>query len=219
MTRIRIAALAVCLALPTVGACTSITGATDNSPVFLSDVSSKTGTVDANEAAALISDYRRTKGLGPVTVDPTLMQIAKVHSDRMAAADTMSHVLPGEGSYEQRLIAGGFEAADAGENVAAGQPTLESVLNAWRASPGHNANLLDPAATKIGIALAINPASKYKYYWTLDLGTWRPKLPPGTVMMGPGIMMAPGTTVINNGGLVTTTNGVTTTISGGGGSN
>lgn len=213
LTAARIAALAVFLALPLVAGCSTISGGTDNSPIFKSDVSVKTGTVDASEAAALISDYRRTKGLGPVTVDPTLMQIAKVHSDRMAAADAMTHVLPGEGSFEQRLVAGGFAAADAGENVAAGQPSLAAVLDAWRASPGHNANLLDPAATKIGIALSINPASKYKYYWTLDLGTWRPKPPPGMVMM------APGGTVINSGGLVTTTGGVTTTISGGVGSN
>ncbi len=215
MTRARIAALAASLALPLLAACSTISGGADDSPIFKSNVSLKTATVDANEAAALISDYRRTKGLGPVTVDPTLMQIAKVHSDRMAAADTMSHVLPGEGSFEQRLIAGGFEAADAGENVAAGQPSLAVVLDAWRASPGHNANLLDPAATKIGIALSINPASKYKYFWTLDLGTWRPKQPSGSVMM-----VAPGTTVINSGGLITTTTGgVTTTIGGGVGSN
>jgi uncharacterized protein YkwD len=201
MTLTRLAALAACLALPLVAACSTISGGADDSPVFRSAVSVKTGTVDADEAAALISDYRKTKGLGPVTVDPTLMQIAKVHSDRMAAADTMSHVLPGEGSYERRLIAGGFEAADAGENVAAGQPSLAAVLDAWRASPGHNANLLDPQATKIGIALSINPESKYKYYWTLDLGTWRPKQPPGTVML------APGTTMINSGGLITTTIG------------
>ena len=214
MIRTRFAVLAACLALPLVAACSTISGGADNSPIFKSDVSVKTGTVDANEAAALISDYRRTKGLGPVTVDPTLMQIARVHSDRMAAADTMSHVLPGEGSFEQRLIAGGFEAADAGENVAAGQPSLAAVLDAWRASPGHNANLLDPAATKIGVALTINQNSKYKYYWTLDLGTWRPKQPPGMVMM------VPGGTVINSGGLITTTGGgVTTTIGGSVGSN
>jgi len=192
-------ALAAPLAVALLSACSTISSIADTSPVFHSATSVETGVVNADEAAALISDYRRGKGLGPVTVDPTLMQIAKVHSDRMAAADTMSHVLPGEVSYDARLAAGGFVPSDASENVAAGQPNLASVLDAWRASPGHNANLLDPQATKIGIALSIASGSKYKYYWTLDLGTWRPNPPPGVAgMMPPGhVFVSPNGAIVS----------------------
>ncbi|MEJ0098061.1 MAG: AMP-binding protein [Bauldia sp.] len=58
----------------------------------------------------------------------------------------------------------------AAENVGAGQPTLAAILEAWRKSPGHNANLLLPDVSKIGIALALAQGGRYKYYWSLVLG-------------------------------------------------
>lgn len=160
--------LALALLVP-LSACISIGGA-ESGPFFKTELATKPGTLDAGQAAALISQYRASHGLPPVTIDPTLTKIASVHANRMAATDTMSHVLPGEGSFQQRLIAGGFQASMAAENVAAGQPTLTAVLEAWRKSPGHNANLLLPNVSKIGIALALADSSRYKYYWSLVLG-------------------------------------------------
>lgn len=162
----------------------SLTGRQASGPSpFHSPLATKAGVVDAQEAARLISAYRATKGLGPVTVDPTLMAIATVHSDRMARDNKMAHVLPGEGSYTQRIAAGGFRASMAAENVAAGQGSLAEVLDAWKKSPGHNANLLLPNVSKIGIALAVAPDSTYKTWWTLELGEWAPA---GSPMPGQG---------------------------------
>jgi len=140
--------------------------------MFKSAQSVQVGVVDAGEAAALISKYRQSKGLPAVTIDPTLMKIATDHSRAMARAGKMAHVLPGQGSFQQKLASGGFRPTTAAENVAAGQKTLEGVLEAWRKSPGHNANLLLPGATKIGIAVATNPDNKYKTFWTLEIGEW-----------------------------------------------
>jgi uncharacterized protein YkwD len=185
------------LATTPLAACT--TAAETVSSIFKNPRSTRVGSVDSSEAAALISQYRRSRGLSAVTVDPTLTKIAAVHSERMAKADKMAHVLPGEGSFQQRLQAGGFVAAMAAENVAAGQDTLAEVLEAWRKSPGHNANLLLPNVSKIGIALAIADDSKYKTYWTLVLGErYEPR--PGAVMMnGP---QPPGEAQVTIGGAV-----------------
>ncbi len=186
-----LALLALLLLLP-LSACMS---GIDPGPYFTTSLPTKPGTFSASEAAALISQNRASHGLKPVTIDPTLTQIATVHAQRMAAADTMSHVLPGEGSFQQRLAAGGFQASMAAENVAAGQPTLVAVLEAWRKSPGHNANLLLPNVSKIGIALALAEGGKFKYYWSLVLGE-RYVPPPGGVYGGPtaGPMIVPGAT-------------------------
>jgi uncharacterized protein YkwD len=143
------------------------------------------GTVDAGEAAALISQYRQSKGRSAVTVDPALMAIARAHSDRMAAADTMTHVLPGEGSFRDRLVAGRYDAGMAAENVAEGQSSLAEVLQDWKNSPSHNANLLEEHIDDIGIAVSIAAGSKYKYFWTLVLGKRRP---PAAMMGGPGFV-------------------------------
>ena len=98
------------------------------------------------------------------------MKLAADHAQRMASMDKMSHTLPGEGSFSQRIAAGGFQASMAAENVAAGQKTLAEVFEAWRKSPGHNANMLLPNVSLMGIALAIQPGGRYHTYWSLELG-------------------------------------------------
>jgi uncharacterized protein YkwD len=123
--------------------------------------------VVAETVAEQVSRYRATRGLPPVAVDERLMAVAALHARRMAAADTLSHVLPGEVSFEQRLEDGDVRAAVAVENVAGGQPTLESVLESWRHSPRHNANLLQPEVTHFGFGVALAPESQYRLYWCL----------------------------------------------------
>jgi uncharacterized protein YkwD len=117
------------------------------------------------DAAAEISAYRRTNGVGPVTVDPALMQIAIEHSGRMAAAGQLTHVLPGEGIFTQRADRGNFEA----ENLfLAGNISVTDVVAEWSKRPDLNANLLLPGVTRIGIASA-HGSDNTKHYWTLVL--------------------------------------------------
>jgi uncharacterized protein YkwD len=128
------------------------------------------GTVDAEAAARLISQYRAEHRLKPLRLDPTLMKLAAEHAQRMASLDTMSHTLPGEGSFSQRIASGGFQASMAAENVAAGQDSLAEVFEAWRKSPGHNANMLLPNVSLMGIAVAVQPGGRYHTFWSLELG-------------------------------------------------
>jgi uncharacterized protein YkwD len=184
--------LASCLAILALAACS--TSGAGPSP-FQTALATVPGTVDSGEAAALISRYRASKGLGPVTVDPTLTAIAAEHARRMAAASTMTHQLPGEPAFQRRLTDAGFIPQTAGENVAAGQKDLATVLEAWRKSPGHNANLLLPGATKIGIAVSVAPGSTYKEFWSLEIGERYVPPPGGAMMGGPmGTMVFPSPT-------------------------
>ncbi len=126
--------------------------------------------VDAGEAAALISQYRAAHGLPPVVVDPTLMLIAADHARRMADADRVTHVLPGQGSFAQRLADGNFRASLAVENIAGGPDTVAEALALWRRSPRHDRNLLAAGVSKLGIAVARAADSRYETYWSLILG-------------------------------------------------
>ena len=92
--------------------------------------------------------------------------------------------MPGEGSFSQRIAAGGFQASMAAENVAAGQNSLAEVFEAWRKSPGHNANMLLPNVSLMGIAVAIQPGGRYHTYWSLELG--ERYVPPPADRRGPG---------------------------------
>lgn len=126
-------------------------------------------TVSSSDAAAKISDYRRSRGESMVTVDATLTAIALRQAQAMARAGKMSHTLGG--SFTARLGKGGYDALIAAENLAAGPRNLDEALSSWRASKGHNANLLKPGVTQIGIAVAYAPNNRYGNFWALVLGT------------------------------------------------
>ena len=55
------------------------------------------------------------------------------------------------------------------ENVGAGYHTLAEAFSGWRDSPPHRANMLNRGVTRMGIATAYAPASKYKVFWALIL--------------------------------------------------
>ena len=75
-----------------------------------------------------------------------------------------------------RLAACGYSGAGWGENIAAGYQTADAVMQGWLASPGHRANIEQPAflATGIGAAAAPNGA----VYWAETFGTSTAGTPP-----------------------------------------
>ena len=69
----------------------------------------------------------------------------------------------------QRLKGAQLTRRHAVENVSAGYHTLAEAFSGWRQSPPHNANMLDPAVRRMGIATAYVPGSKYHVFWALVL--------------------------------------------------
>lgn len=126
------------------------------------------------EVEILISEYRSQYGLGPVTLDPILIRIATAHAIGMAEEDELAYVLPGEGSFKERLAAGNFQGVRADEIILGETQTtvdLRRTLDLWTASPLHNRKLLAPGVSRIGIYVAYSePASKFRAYWSLMLG-------------------------------------------------
>ena len=123
--------------------------------------------VDAQEASAILSAYRRADGRSGLVDDPTLNAAAARQATAMARADKLSHTIAG--SLEQRLEAAHIDPAAADENVSAGYFTLSGAIKGWQKSPPHNANLLDPKMRKMGIGSAYAVDSKYHRYWSLIL--------------------------------------------------
>ena len=155
--RIKIALAALALA-PLLAQC----GGTDLAKVVPSDKVT-TSTRDAAQAAALISEYRRSRGLSPVTVDGTLNGAAEYQARAVAEAGKLSH-----GAFASRMDTfriGGYSA----ENLSAGSDSVGGAIARWKASAGHNANLLMPEARRIGLARADSPQHGYRNYWALVL--------------------------------------------------
>ena len=106
------------------------------------------------------------------------------HSTDLAQSDTFSHYgsgtssdITGDGKpsiFYERIVANGYSNYyTVGENIAGGQKTLEEVMKAWIASPGHCANIMNPNYTEVGVALVIEPDSTYGTYWTQNFGSKR----------------------------------------------
>jgi uncharacterized protein YkwD len=124
--------------------------------------------IDADAAAALISQYRVARGLTPVTADSRL--------NRMAASQALANAEIGElsheagGGFPARLASfGAADRARAAENLAAGGSSLQETIAQWKRSPEHNKNLLMPEAAEIGIARVDAPDTRYKHFWALVL--------------------------------------------------
>jgi uncharacterized protein YkwD len=136
-------------------------------PTFYQDLSKPDTKLDAAAAASMISGYRSNNGLGPVTVDPELMRMANEQASAMAAHDKMDHDIGRP--FQDRIRHSPFSGTVAVENISAGYHTLAEAFSGWRDSPPHRANMLNKSVTRIGIAAAHAPNSKYQVFWALIL--------------------------------------------------
>jgi uncharacterized protein YkwD len=168
MTRPTIAFLLFCgiFSIIAVAGCSSDT-APPAEPTFYQDLSKPDTTLDPAAAASMISGYRSNNGLGPVTVDPDLMRMASEQAHAMAAHDKMDHDIGRP--FQDRIRNSPFRNSVAVENISAGYHTLAEAFSGWRDSPPHRANMLNRSVTRIGIAAALAPNTKYKVFWALIL--------------------------------------------------
>jgi uncharacterized protein YkwD len=127
--------------------------------------------LDAERARDLVNAYRKEKGLRPLKLQPALTEAARAHSRDLAKWDRISHFGSDGSNPWDRVKRAGYSAKLAAENVGTGQATIEEVMKGWRASPGHNKNLLLPDAEHMGIALVQDSKTEFKTFWTLVIGS------------------------------------------------
>jgi hypothetical protein len=93
---------------------------------------------------------RTQRGLTALRWDAALSEAAGLHAREMAARGTISHQFPGEPGLTERARQAGAHFSVIAENVAEA-PTPVRIHDAWMASEGHRANLLDPRVNAVGI--------------------------------------------------------------------
>jgi uncharacterized protein YkwD len=139
--------------------------------------------LDGEEQAFLtiINSYRTQNGLGALSLNTQLTNAADWMSNDMAAKCYFSHTDSLGRDPFQRMAAFGYNYNTwKGENLAAGTTTAQAAFDAWKNSPLHDANMLNPNFTVIGIARAsgtqapclakVPPGIYYQWYWTNDFG-------------------------------------------------
>jgi len=93
---------------------------------------------------ALVNEYRASHGLPALIVDTTVAGLAREHSAAMAKAGQLNH-----DDFPSRVRRSGL--AMCVENVGWNYRSPEGQFDGWRASPGHNRNMLDPKVDRMGI--------------------------------------------------------------------
>lgn len=98
--------------------------------------------------------------INPLIKHAALMEYAQAWADTMAQRNRMRH------SSMRDIMKLGFSRA--GENIAWGQETPESVMNAWLWSPGHRRNIMSTSYNVIGVGA--RRGSSGRLFWCACFG-------------------------------------------------
>jgi uncharacterized protein YkwD len=127
---------------------------------------------DTEELAflTLINDHRRANNRAPLALQDQLGIAAELHSQDQAGRDRGGHDGSDGSNAGQRITRAGYDWSAWGENVFWSKPdgAAQAAFNWWKASSGHNANMLSPTFTEIGIGRA--RSSSGWWYWTTTFG-------------------------------------------------
>ena len=116
-----------------------------------------------------VNAERAKHQLAPLRLDPALADLADFYACRLVEGGFFDHEDPFDGStVDGRAANFGYAFLKIGENLAAGQRTIDEVMAAWMASPEHRSNILDPAFMDIGIGVKLGGESGI--YWVQEFG-------------------------------------------------
>ena len=109
----------------------------------------------------LVNDIRTRNGLEKLKANWELSRVARYKSQDMHDNKYFSHTSPIYGSPFDMIKSFGISYRTAGENIAQGYKTPDSVVTGWMNSSGHRANILNASYTQIGVGYVSNGN-----YWT-----------------------------------------------------
>lgn len=138
-----------------------------NFPVFAEGEEQQQNAVDLNsmavEIVVLVNEARAEAGLRPLYMVPYLNDVSKVRARECVFS--FSHTRLDGTSFISALDENLVPYWRAAENIAAGYSTAAQTFEQWKNSPGHWAAIMNPNYTHIGVAVAYDENSTYKYYW------------------------------------------------------
>ena len=120
------------------------------------NVPEQNGSRQAAQVVNLVNQQRSARGLGTLKSDSQLARLAQLKAEDMAKKGYFSHTSPTYGSAFDMMKAAGYSYRTAGENIAKGQKTAETVMRGWMNSSGHRANILSTGYAKIGVGYALD---------------------------------------------------------------
>lgn len=114
-----------------------------------------------SEILELVNNIRAEAGVSPLTLDMTLCQAATVRAIEMDNTGVFSHTRPDGTDCWSVFKLYGITYRTCGENIAMGQRTPAQVVESWRNSPGHYANMVKAGFGKLGVGMS----NSNRIYW------------------------------------------------------
>ena len=114
----------------------------------------------------LINLYRRSSGVGALSVSKSAVMSSQWHADNMASLRYFSHTEPSGRNFVERAASFGYAAY--GENIASGNNSAAGTFCQWRNSPGHNQNMLSRSYISTGIGMY--KGGPLGHYWSSNFG-------------------------------------------------
>jgi uncharacterized protein YkwD len=113
----------------------------------------------------------------PLVWNVNLQKAAYGHAKDMNDKHYFSHDSKDGRNMEDRIVKAGYyfngyKSFYIGENIAAGQQSIQQVVGEWYKSEGHCQNLMNPKFNEVGCV-------QYNDYWVQDFGgreSWSPEL-------------------------------------------
>jgi uncharacterized protein YkwD len=160
-------------------------GATD----AVTDVSAENATTELESAASIPADdclalgapsdethqaifdalnsFRVANGLEPLVYSQRLELAANAHVKDLYERNYFAHINPDGENPGKRAVEVGFCHEYVGENIAAGQKSVEAAEIAWENSPSHRENMLQPQYRYVGVGFYRDPNGRM--YWAQEM--------------------------------------------------
>lgn len=113
-----------------------------------------------------LNAYRIENDLAPLVYSTTLETAADAMVADLYERNFFSHTNPDGDGPGDRALDAGFCHQYVGENIAAGQDTVSQVMQAWKDSPSHNLNMLEPDYVYVGMGYYTDPTGRR--YWAQE---------------------------------------------------
>ncbi|CAL5981601.1 SCP-like_extracellular protein [Hexamita inflata] len=124
------------------------------------------------EVVDRVNQLRASLGLGKLRVASNISMMARIKADDMVVNNYFDHTSPIFGSFGAYIGFCEMPSSAAGENIAAGQSTPESVYNSWFKSSGHYKNMVGNYA-HIGVGYNEKKCAGYNGAWVQEFATYK----------------------------------------------
>jgi uncharacterized protein YkwD len=130
-----------------------------------------------SQVITLINQERTDRGLPALTLNSSLRQAARRHSEDMACNDFFSHTGSDGSTFISRIQDAGYSYSWAAENIAgssSGSFSAQAVVSMWMNSSGHKKNILSANAVHIGVGFRYagdSNSGDLDAYYTANFGS------------------------------------------------